>query len=50
MKQAPKKLQLQKITIAKLTGPVTDLKKAPTVADWTCNFTDRTCVSIEFSC
>lgn len=51
MKKEPKKLKLKKIIIAKLSGNVqTDQKKAPTIGDWTCGLTVRTCASFEFTC
>lgn len=51
MKKETKKLKLNKIIIAKLNGNVqTDQKKAPTIGDWTCVLTVRTCASIEFTC
>lgn len=51
MKKEPKKLKLNKITIANLSGNVKmDMKKAPTIGDWTCVLTLRTCASVEFAC
>jgi len=51
MKKETKKLKLNKIIIAKLRGNVqTEQKKAPTVGDWTCVLTVRTCASFEFTC
>jgi len=51
MKKETKKLKLNKIIIAKLSGNVqTEQKKAPTVGDWTCALTVRTCASFEFTC
>ncbi|MCF6407247.1 hypothetical protein L3C95_30415 [Chitinophaga filiformis] len=51
MKKEPKKLKLNKIIIAKLSGHLqVEPKKAPTVGDWTCGLTVRTCASFEFTC
>jgi len=50
MKKETKKLKLNKIIIGKLSGNVQTEKKAPTVGDWTCAFTVRTCASVEFTC
>ncbi|SDH35954.1 hypothetical protein SAMN04488121_111138 [Chitinophaga filiformis] len=51
MKKETKKLKLNKITIARLSSNVqTEQKKAPTIGDWTCAFTVRTCASVEFTC
>jgi hypothetical protein len=49
MKKEIKKLKLSKITVAKLNKNL-EPQKRPTVNDWTCNFTVRTCVSFEFQC
>lgn len=51
MKKETKKLKLNKIIIANLSGSTkADQKKAPTIGDWTCVLTVRTCASFEFSC
>jgi hypothetical protein len=49
MKKEIKKLKLNKITIANLNIKM-DQKKAPTIGDWTCVLTIRTCASFEFTC
>jgi hypothetical protein len=51
MKKETKKLRLNKITIAKLSRNMKmEQKKQPTIGDWTCAFTVRTCASFEFAC
>jgi hypothetical protein len=51
MKKEAKKLKLNKITIANLSANIKmDQKKAPTIGDWTCVLTVRTCASFEFAC
>lgn len=51
MKKETKKLKLNKIIISKLSRNVQpEQKKAPTVGDWTCALTVRTCASFEFPC
>lgn len=49
MKKVTKKLALNKIIVAKLNKNATT-EKRPTVGDWTCVFTVRTCASVEFTC
>lgn len=50
MKKEIKKLKLNKIIVAKLNSNHVESQKRPTVEGWTCNFTLRTCASVEFAC
>ncbi|NSL85555.1 hypothetical protein [Chitinophaga solisilvae] len=49
MKKETRKLKLSKVVVARLNKQVESAKR-PTVGDWTCEFTLRTCASVEFSC
>jgi hypothetical protein len=51
MKKETKKLKLNKIKVANLSANINvNPGKAPTIGDWTCIVTLRTCASIEFPC